>query len=126
MLRFFKKIRKPSKKPVPPENPAHQATDIGAGHGRDSESEHPSRKISELIRPIGLIRPWHTDTNPEGGSRVVNQDGGIEDQQLPAPNASIPTARSESGDASECGQLLLLGPTFIPRPDSTTRTRTYA
>jgi hypothetical protein len=124
MIRFLKKFYKPSKKPVPPENPAHQATVIGAGHGRDSESEHPSRKI-ELIRPIGLIRPWHTDINRGEGSRVVNQDRGIEDQQLPAPNASTPTPGHEGGDASECDRLLLLGPTFIPRPDSATRTRTY-
>ena len=46
MLRFLKKYRKPTKKPVPPENPVHQPPDIGAGRGTDSEGEYRSRKIS--------------------------------------------------------------------------------
>jgi hypothetical protein len=47
MMRFLKKHRNPPRKPVPPENPAHQITNIGAECGRDPEGEYYSRKISE-------------------------------------------------------------------------------
>jgi hypothetical protein len=106
MIRFLKNRLKRSKKPVPPESPVwHQTTDIGAARGGDSEGEHRSRKISELIRPMGLIQPWHSDTNHGGGSRAANQDSRIEDQQLPVPNASTLTPGHEDGNASERGQL---------------------
>ena len=66
MLRFLKKHRKSHKKPVPPENLTHQTTDIGAERGSDPESEYRSRKISGLIRPVGLIQQWRQIPTTEG------------------------------------------------------------
>jgi len=73
MLRFLKKRFKPSKDPVLPENhmvPTH--TDIG---GRDSDGEHRS----ELMRPMGLIRPWGQIPTMEGvlGSQIWTEGLGI-------------------------------------------------
>ena len=42
------------------------------------------------------------DTNRSGGSRTANQDGGIENRQLTAPNVSTLTPGHRDGDASEC------------------------
>lgn len=66
MLRFLKKHRKSHKKPVPPENPTHQTTDISAERGSDLEGEYCLRKISGLIRPVGLIRQWNQISTMEG------------------------------------------------------------
>ena len=64
------------------------------------------------------------DTNHGEGSRITIQDRGTGDQQFLVPNASTLAPGHESGDASECSRLLLLGPMFIPCPDSTARTGT--
>jgi hypothetical protein len=109
MIRCFKECLGPSRKQVPPENPTHQATDTNAERGRDSDGEHRSSKISELIRPMGLIRSWHPGIDLGEGSRIVNQDRRVVDQQPLAPNApTLPTPESEGGDASEFGRLLLV------------------
>ena len=67
MLRFLKKHRKRFNKPVPPESPARQTADIGAEHGRgSSEGEYRSRKISELMRSMGLTRQRYQIPTTEG------------------------------------------------------------
>ena len=106
MLRFLKKRVKPSKKPVPPENPTHcQFTDIGGGN---SGGEHRSREISEADEADGTDSTIAPDLNhggDGGGSRITNHDGRVEDQRLPAPNASTPTPGDERVNTSERGQL---------------------
>ena len=92
MLRFLKKHRKPkpSKAPVPPENATHQIPNIGANSG-NPEGEHRSRKISELIRPMGLIRPWHQMPASEGvlrsQTRIVGS--GINNFQCRTPQLRL-------------------------------------
>ena len=70
MLRFLKKHRKSSKQPTPLENPTHQITDTeaecGGDCGEDPEGEYRLRERSELMRPMGLIRPWHQIPVAEG------------------------------------------------------------
>ena len=106
MLRFLEKRQKSSDKQVLLENPTHQNTDIGAECDRDSEGEHRSRKISGLIRPMeSADSTTAQDINRGGGSRVTDQDRGVEDQRLPAPNTSTPTSGGEGDNASECGRL---------------------
>ena len=60
MLRFLKKRweqpRKSSQKPVPLENPTQQIIDTSADWGVDSDGEYRLRQISELMKPMGLIR----------------------------------------------------------------------
>ena len=102
MLRFLKKHKKSLNKPAPPESPARQTIDIGAKPGRDSEGEYRPRKISELIRSDGADPTMAPDTNHRGGSRIVDQDRRIGDQQLPTQNVSTLTPRQGGGDASEC------------------------
>ena len=77
MLRFLKKPWKSSKKPVPPGNTAHQITAISAEHGRDSQGEHRSRKILELMRLMALIRLWYQvpTTQSVPGSQI--KTGGL-------------------------------------------------
>ena len=48
------------------------------------------------------------DTNRGGDPQTANQDGRIENQQLPAPNASTPTPGHEGGDSSECGRSVAI------------------
>ena len=48
------------------------------------------------------------DINHGGGSRIAHQDGrvdNVEDQQLPAPNASTPILGDERGNTGERGRL---------------------
>ena len=113
MLRFLKKHRKPLNKPVPPESPVRQTTDIGARHGGDSEGEYNSRKISDLIRSDGTDSTMTPDANHGGSSRVASQDRTIGHQQLPAQNALTLTPGQGGGDAGECSWPQLSGPTFI-------------
>ena len=93
MLRFLKKHRKPKlpKTPVPPENTTHQIPNICANSG-NPEGEHHSRKISELIRPMGLIRPWHQMLASEGvlrsQTRIVGS--GINNFQCRTPQLRLP------------------------------------
>ena len=93
MLRFLKKHRKPkpSKAPVPPENTTHQIPNIGANSG-NPEGEHHSRKISELIRPMGLIRPSYQMPASEGvlrsQTRIVRS--GINNFQCRTPQLRLP------------------------------------
>ena len=80
MVRFLKKLWKPSKKPVPLENPTHQITDVSAERDRDSGGEYCSRKISELTRPMELIRPPHkvpTTSTMEGILRSQIRTRGV-------------------------------------------------
>ena len=105
MLRFLKKrwkSRKSSKKSIPLETPTHQTTKTGAECGGGSDGEYLSREISELMRPMGTT----PDTSHGRGSRIATEDRGTGDQQPPAPNASIQIPGHESGDGSECSQLL--------------------
>ena len=55
------------------------------------------------------------DISHGGGSRIAYQDGRVEDQQLPVPNASTPIPGDERGNASERGRLWPLGLVLIPR-----------
>ena len=103
MLRFLKKVRKPkpSKTPVPPENATRQITSTGAEYGRDPEGERRSRQIP-TDKADGTDLTMGPDTDHGEGSRIVNQDERIENQQLPAPGAPTLTPGHEGGDASEC------------------------
>ena len=124
MLRFLKKrwkSHKSSKKSIPPEIPTHQTISIGAGVS-DSEYFREDLRVDEADGTDKAIGP---DTNHGGGSRITTQDRGAGDQQLLVQNASTLTPGNESGDASECSRLLLLGPMFIPCPDGMARTRTH-
>jgi len=104
MLRFLKKRVKSSKNPVPAENPTHQITDIGTDCSRDSEGEYRSRDLRANMAN-GTDSTIAPDLNHGGGSRITNQDGRDEDQQLPAQNASTSTPRQEGGNTSEYGWL---------------------
>jgi len=80
MLRFLEKRFKHSKKPVPPENPPHQTIDTSSGGcDKNFEGGYHSKKISELVRPMGLIRAWHQITTMEGvpGSQIKTGRLGI-------------------------------------------------
>ena len=60
---------------------------------------------SQLIRPMGADSTTAPGINHGRGSQVASQDGRVENQQLPAPNASTVTPGHDGGDsASECGQ----------------------
>ena len=93
MLRFLKKHRKPKlpRTPVPPENATHQIPNIGANSG-NHEGEHHSRKISELIRPMGLIRPWHQMPASEGVLRSQTRivESGTNNFQRRIPQLRLP------------------------------------
>ena len=54
------------------------------------------------------------DPNHGGGSLITTQDRRTGDRQLLAPIASTLTPGDESGDASECSQLFLLGDVHSP------------
>ena len=99
-MRFLKKIFKPSKKPVPPENPAHRITNTDAERDRDSDGEYRSRKVA-ANKTNGTDFIMTPDTNHGEGSRIVNQDGRIGGQQLPAPNASTMSTEHGCDNASE-------------------------
>jgi len=92
MLRFLKKRVEKSRKffqrPVPPENPTRQVTDTGATCGQEPDGEHRLGKISEVMKPMGLIIA--PDLNHGGGSRIATGGGGIGDQQLSTPDTSTP------------------------------------
>ena len=121
MLRFLEKHRKSSKKSVPPENPAHQTADIGAEYGRGPEGEYRSRNTS-ADKASGTDSTTESDNNRGGDSQIANQDGRIENQQLPASSTSTLTPEHEGGNTSECDRLQLLGSVFIPCSDSTAKT----
>ena len=91
-MRFLKKILHPFKKPVPPENPASQITNIGA----------ESRERVSFEKDLSADGDDGTDltivpvTIHEGGSRIENQ-------QILMPNASDLTLVPEGGDTGEYG-----------------------
>ena len=70
MLRFFekhfRKSRKSSTNQVPLKSPTHRIIGTGAECGRDSDGEYRLRKISELMKPMGLIKPWRQISTTEG------------------------------------------------------------
>ena len=107
MLRFLKKHRKPSKKPVPSDNHTREINDVDAKCDRDPGGEYRLRKISELV--IDVTNSTVTlGINHGGGSQVATRDGrpGIEDQRLPTPNSSTLTPGHDGdGPAGECGRL---------------------
>ena len=126
MLRFLKKHRKPKlpKTPVPPVNAIHQITNIGAD-SVDPKGEHHSRKISEPIRPMGLIRTRHQIPTTEGalrsqtgivGSGINNFQRRI--PQLRLPGMGVTTQVSVVGHSYRV--LCLMS---IPHLDRTARTR---
>ena len=101
MLRFLKKRWKPSPKPVPPENPStYRTTDIDAERDGDSEGEYRPRD-RRTDEADGADLTTTPDINHEGGSRAANQDGRIENQQLPTPNASTLTPGHDGGNIGE-------------------------
>jgi hypothetical protein len=117
MLRFLKKHRKSSKKPVPPENgPVHQPPNIGAGRDTDSEGEYRLRKILELIRPMGTDSTRGTQIpTAEGvlGSQI--RAGGLRINSFPhrMPRLRLPETRVAT-QVSAVG-CCLLESTFILR-----------
>ena len=100
MLRFLRKPWKSLRKSIPLEDTTHRTTDIGAEHRRDFEDEHCSRKIP-AGRDDGTDMTMAPDVSREEGSRIANQDGSIEDQQLPALNTSTPTPVRQGDNTSE-------------------------
>ena len=128
MLRFLKKHQKPKppKTPVPPENTTHQIPNIGANSG-NPEGEHHSRKISELIRSMGLIRPSHQMPASEGvlrsQTRIVGS--GINSflhrvPQLRLPGMGVTTQVSVVGLSYRDRYLM-----SIPHLNRTARTRAH-
>ena len=113
MLHFLKKHwkQKPSKTQAPPEDAAHQITNIGTGYGRDSEGKRRSRQIS-TDKADETDPTMEPDTSYREGPRIVNQGGRIENQQRPAPNVSTLTPGHGGDDASERTWLQLSGPMF--------------
>ena len=100
MLRILTKCSGCSPTPASPESPqAHQIADIGAVPDSGAEGEYPRRHISgpKTDKTDLTIAP---DTNRAVGSEIVIQDGRIENQQPPAPNAPTPIPEHEGGDAS--------------------------
>ena len=82
MLRFLKKSRKShksSKKSIALETPTYKTADIGV---EDSDGEYLSRKISEVMRPMGLIRPLGQITTTEGVLESQLRAGGPEINSL--------------------------------------------
>ena len=105
MVRFLKKLFKPSKKPVPPGNPAPRIANIDAVRDGDPEGEDRSRKIS-ADKVDGTDSTATPDTNDREGFRMADHDGRTEDQQLPAPNAeSSLTPGHEDDNTSERSRL---------------------
>ena len=94
MLRFLKKRFKSSKNPVPPGNPTHQNTDVGAERGRDSEGGYRSGGL-ELMWPMGLIRPSHQISTTEGflGSRIMTARVRINSSLRGVPPLQLPGKR---------------------------------
>ena len=82
MLRFLEKHRKSSKKSVPPENPAHQTTDIGAEYGR-APKVNIVREIPQLIRPAGLILLRNQITTAEEIHRLQIKMEGLRINSFP-------------------------------------------
>jgi hypothetical protein len=126
MLRFLKKHRKSSKKPVPPENPVNQTPDIGTGRGTDSEGEYRSRKISELIRPMGTdsTRGIQIPTAERVlGSQI--RTGRLKINSFPhrMPRLRLPGTRV-AAQVSAVGLLLCRADIYSPFPISNARTRT--
>ena len=126
MLRFLKKHRKPKlpKTPVPPENATHQIPNIGANSG-NPKGEHHSRKIPEMIRPMGLIRPSHQMPASEGVLRSQTRivESGTNNFQRRIPQLRLPgtvvTAQVSVVGLSYRDQYLM----SIPRLNRTARTR---
>ena len=107
MLRFkkaWKGYRKPSQKPVPPEDPTDRITHIGAECDRDSKGQYRPRKISADEADETDSRPWHPDVNRGGGSRIASQGKRTGDQQLPAPDASTLQDGGDPHDPVQSGR----------------------
>jgi hypothetical protein len=107
MLRFkkaWKGYRKPSQKPVPPEDPTDRITHIGAECDRDSKGECRPGKISTYGADETDFRPWYPDINRGGGSRIASQGKRTGDQQLPAPDASTLQDRGDPHDPIQSGR----------------------
>jgi len=108
MLRFLKKRFKPSKNPVPPENPTHEITDIGAECGKNSEGEKDLR-ADEADGTDSTMAP---DIDHGGGSRIANQDGRVEDQLFSAQNTSTLTPGEEGDNTSGLRSTVAIGTHF--------------
>ena len=104
MLRFLKKHTKRSKKRAPAENPTHGTTAADVEQRRDPQGEHVEAisRTDKDDRTDSTIAPA---TDRREGPQVVNQDGGIENQQPPALSASTPIPEHGVGNTGECGQL---------------------
>ena len=120
MLRFLKNRLKLSK-PVPPENSAHQITDLSAECDTgDPAGEHYSRTISELTE---LIRPWNQIPSTEGVIELQTWMGGLRINSFPR---RTPQLRPPGTKVATQVSVYLLGSMFNvhSHPESTPRTRT--
>ena len=105
MVRFLKKLWKPSKKPVlSPEDSTHQITNTDVGTERARDPGENRSRLGDLVtagvadRTDLIVGP---DTNREGGSRIANLDEGVGNQRHPTPDVSTLTHKHEGGNACD-------------------------